>query len=216
MKYFFLKNNYFLLLILSLASILSFIILNQCLNTEELLYNSLVDVMSADKVNDTIEVKEKWNWLSYLISPLIILIRTSLVALCLSVGLFFYNTENNIKFKQFFKIALLGEFILASVGFIKFIYFYLIKTDFTLEDLQQFYPLSYTNYLDLKNIEPWLVYPLQTINLFEIAYFLVLVYGLHKLLKNKYSKSFEIVAVSYGSGLVIWLGLVMFLTLNIS
>jgi hypothetical protein len=36
------------------------------------------------------------------------------------------------------------------------------------------------------------------------------------LLKNKYIKSFEIIAISYGLGLTIWLGLVMFLTLNVS
>ena len=82
--------------------------------------------------------------------------------------------------------------------------------------MQQYYPLSYINFLDLEKIQPWLIYPLKTINLFEIAYFFVLVYGLWKLLKNKFSKSLEIVAVSYGSGLVIWLGLVMFLTLNMS
>jgi hypothetical protein len=83
-------------------------------------------------------------------------------------------------------------------------------------DIQQFYPLSYTNFLDVSTLEPWLVYPLQTINLFEIGYFFVLVYGTHKLLKNKYAKSFEMVAVSYGTGLLIWIGLAMFLTLNLS
>jgi hypothetical protein len=120
------------------------------------------------------------------------------------------------KFKDFFRIALIGEFVLVLVGFFKFGYFYFIKTDFTLQDLQKYYPLSYINFLELEKLEPWLLYPLQTINLFEIAYFFMLVYGLHKLLKNKYWKSFEITAVSYGTGLVIWLGLVMFLTLNVT
>jgi hypothetical protein len=136
--------------------------------------------------------------------------------LCLSIGVFFYDTENKIKFKQFFRIALLGEFVLLLVGYFKFTYFYFIKTDFTLADIQQYYPLSYTNFLDVATLEPWLVYPLQTINLFEIGYFFVLVYGVHKLLKNKYAKSFEMVAVSYGTGLIIWLGFVMFLTLNLT
>lgn len=185
-------------------------------NTKELITGFYSEQFAQEQIDQIIDNQEKWFWVSYLVSFIIILIRASLVSFCLNIGLFFYDIENKIKFKKFFKIALLGEFILVLIGYFKVSYFYFIKTDFTLEDLQQFYPLSYTNYLDLKNIEPWLVYPLQTINLFEIAYFLVLVYGLHKLLKNKYSKSFEIVAVSYGSGLVIWLGLVMFLTLNIS
>ena len=141
-----------------------------------------------------------------------------MVAICLSVGNFLYNINETTspKFKQFFRIALIGEFVLLFVGVFKFGYFYFIKAGFTLLDIQQYYPLSYINFLDIESLQPWLVYPLQTINLFEIAYFFVLVYGMWKLLKNKYWKSFEIVAVSYGTGLVIWLGLVMFLTLNMT
>lgn len=124
--------------------------------------------------------------------------------------------ERKIAFKRFFRIALFGEFVLVLVGCFKLGYFYFIKTDYTLQNLQQYYPLSYINFLDLEKIQPWLVFPLQTINLFEITYFFILIYGLWKLLENKYIKSFEIVAVCYGSGLIIWLGLVMFLTLNMT
>ncbi len=120
------------------------------------------------------------------------------------------------KFKDFFKIALFGEFVLLFVGVFKLLYFLLIKTDYDLLDLQRYYPLSLINFADIDNLEPWLVYPIQTINLFEVIYFLVLVYGMHKLLKNNYWRDFEITAVSYGIGLLIWLGLVTFLTLNMT
>ncbi len=120
------------------------------------------------------------------------------------------------KFKHFFRIALLGEFVLLFVGVFKFLYFLLIKTDYDLLDVQRYYPFSLINFADIDNLEPWLVYPIQTINLFEIAYFLVLVYGMHKLLKNKFWRDFEITAVSYGIGLSTWLGVVTFLVLNIS
>lgn len=186
------------------------------LNLDQLIYNFYVEYLAQEQVEKILESQQKWSWLGYAVIPLIILIRTSLIAICLSVGMFFYNMDHNFKFRQFFRIALIGEFILALVGFFKLCYFYFIKTDYTLQDLQQYYPLSYINFLDLEKIQPWLVYPLQTINLFEIVYFFVLVYGLWKLLKNKFSKSLEIVAISYGSGLVIWLGLVMFFTLNMS
>ena len=186
------------------------------LKTKDLMANFYSEQLAQEQIEQLLESQEKWAWVGYTILPLIILIRSSLVAICLSVGLFFYDTDNKTKFKQLFRVALLGEFVLVLVGYFKFAYFYFIKTNYTLEDLQQFYPLSYTNFLDLENISPWLVYPLQTVNLFEIAYFFVLVYGIHKLLQNKYAKSFEMVAVSYGTGLVIWLGLVMFLTLNMT
>lgn len=154
--------------------------------------------------------------LKVLVQFLLIISRILLVSQCLSIGLFFYDTEDNTKFKHLFRIALLGEFVLVLVGYVKFLYFAFIKTEYTLQDIQEYYPLSYINLLDLTKIEPWLIYPLQTVNLFEVAYFFVLVYGLHKLLKNNYWKSFEITAASYGTGLLIWLGLVSFLTLSIT
>jgi len=36
------------------------------------------------------------------------------VALCVSIGQFIYNVENTYKFKQFFRIALVGEFVLLN------------------------------------------------------------------------------------------------------
>ena len=209
-------NNYLLFFLLLVFSFIIGFFANYLLDTEELLVNFYSEQLAKQQLEQLLESQQKWAWLGYAILPLLILIRTSLVSFCLSIGLFLYDIENKIQFKQFFRIALIGEFVLVFVGVFKLVYFYFIKTEVTLQELQQFYPLSYINFLDVENLEPWLVYPLQTINLFEITYFFVLVYGMHKLLKNNYWKSFEITAASYGTGLAIWLGLVMFLTLNIS
>lgn len=209
-------TNYQLFICVVLLFISSVILSKNILLTKELIVNFYSEQIAQEQIEKVLKTQKKWEWVGYAIIPIIVLIRSSLVTMCLSIGIFFYNMEHNFKFKQFFRIALIGEFVLVLVGFFKLGYFYFIKTEYTLQDLQQYYPLSYINFLDITKIEPWLIYPLQTVNLFEIAYFFVLVYSLWKLLKNKFSKSFEIVAVSYGSGLVIWLGLVMFFTLNMS
>lgn len=210
------KNNYILFLVLLVFVLLSTVVFTNTLNIEQLTTNFYSEQLAQEQLDQFIESRQKWSWLSYVLMPLVILIRVSLVSLCLSVGIFFYNTESALKFKQFFRVALVGEFVLLWVGVFKWVYFYAIQHTFTLEDIQQFYPLSYINFLEVESLQPWLVYPLQILNLFEVTYFFVLVYGMHKLLKNKYWKSFEITAVSYGTGLLIWIGLVMFLTLNIS
>ncbi|MCF6350340.1 MAG: hypothetical protein L3J23_04845 [Flavobacteriaceae bacterium] len=213
------KSKYYLLVLLGLSFLINFSS-KYFIDFKELTYNFYSEQLAQEQLEKLIENQEKWSWLVYIVLLIIVLLRSSLVALCLSVGNFFYNIdedeEQEPKFKQFFRIALLGEFVLLFVGVFKLLYFLFIQTDYTLLDLQQYYPLSFVNFLDLETLEAWLVYPLQTVNLFEIAYFFVLVYGLHKLLKNKYWRSFEMVAVSYGTGLAIWLGLVMFLTLNMS
>lgn len=209
------KSN-MLFLIVVLLSVFTTILIKYLLGIDKLYYNYYSEKLVQEQVENIIVLKNKWEWIGYVIIPLLVLIRTNLVALCLSIGMFCYNMEHPYKFKQFFRITLLGEFVLVLVGFFKLGYFYFVKTDYNLLDLQQYFPLSYINFLDIDNIEPWLIYPLQTINLFEIAYFFVLAYGLWKLLKNNFSKSLEIAAVSYGSGLVVWLGIVMFFTLNMS
>ncbi|MCI2230032.1 hypothetical protein MC378_12710 [Polaribacter sp. MSW13] len=209
-------NNKILFLLIIVLVLVSTFLFNYLLNIDGLIYNFYSEQLAKEQIGELLENQKKWSWINYLIMPILILLRTSLVAFCIEVGVFFYNIENKIKFKKIFRIALLGEFVLILVGLSKVVYFYFIDTTYTLEDLQQFYPFSYINFLNIDNLEPWLIYPLQIINLFEVAYFFVLVNGLHKLLKNKYIKSFEIIAISYGLGLTIWLGLVMFLTLNVS
>lgn len=209
-------SNIKIFVTLNFFIILFSLISKNLLFTENIFINSLIEQLTYDQIEEVLNFQKKWEWVGYIIIPIIILIRSSLVGFCLSIGMFLYNMDHNYKFKQFLKITLIGEFVLALVIIFKLGYFYFIKTDYTLQDLQQYYPLSYINFIDITKIEPWLIYPLQTINLFEVAYFFALAFGLWKLLKNKFSQSFEIAAVSYGSGLVIWLGLVMFFTLNMS
>jgi hypothetical protein len=112
----------------------------------ELVYKYYSDILTSDNIQNVIEMNKKWEWLGYTIIPLVILLRSSLVAMCLSIGMFFYNMEHNLKSKQFLRVALLGEFVLVLVGFVKLFYFLVIKTDYTLKDIQEYYPLSYINF----------------------------------------------------------------------
>jgi len=185
---------------------------------DELIINSLTEQFTSTQIQGVIESQEKWAWLPYVIIPLFILLRSSLVATCISVGHYLYHIDDmvSIKFKHFLNIAIKAEVVLLFVGLSKLVWFGFIDTNFTLEDLQQFYPLSITNFLDVQNIDTWLLYPLQTLNLFEVIYWFALAYGLFELVKGKFWKSFQITIVSYGTGLVIWVVCIMFFTLNMS
>jgi len=209
-------NNYILFLAIVVFNILIILLIKYGLGIDKLVYNFYAEQLAKDQLQKLLSAQQKWAWVGYAIIPLMVLIRSSLVALCLNIGVFFYDIERKIAFKKYFRIALMGEFVLVLVGLVKFGYFYFIKTDFTLQDLQQYYPLSYINFLDRTNLQPWLIYPLQTLNLFELAYIFVLVFGVRKLLKNTFTKSLEMVAISYGTGLLIFMGLIMFLTLNMT
>ena len=101
------------------------------------------------------------------------------------------------------------------VGIAKIIWFYFFQTNYTLKDIQYFYPLSALNIVDYKGLEPWFIYPFQTLNLFELAYWLILAFYIGKATETNMDNGLKIVASSYGSALLLWVITVMFLYLII-
>ncbi|WP_296344452.1 hypothetical protein [Winogradskyella sp.] len=137
-----------------------------------------------------------------------------IIATILDLGCFIFNKK--IKFKKIFNIVVKAEFIFLLVIIFKTAWFYFFQTNYTLEDLQYFYPLSAINIVGYEGIDAWWVYPLQVLNLFELAYWLVLGYLLGKALNSNFDKGISIVASSYGVALLIWVVGIMFFTLSAS
>ena len=203
-----------LFFILVLLSFLLGLISKNLLKLDDLLINTLAEQFSYEQIQETLDFQKKWRWLGYLFMPLIVLLKVSIIAAILDIGCFFF--EKNIKYKQLFNIVVKAEFVFLLVIVFKTIWFYVFQQEYTLEDLQYFYPLSALNIIGYKGLEPWYIYPLQVLNLFELIYWLILAYLLGKTLKVSTNKGFSIVASSYGIGLTIWVVGVMFLTLNIN
>lgn len=155
-----------------------------------------------------------WEWLSYLILPIVLYLKILIIAAIIAMGTIFI--EQKIKFSHIFNIVLKAEFIFLLPMVFKTAWFFFFKKEYTLEELQNYMPLSLESLFGYKNFEPWYIYPLQVINLFEVTYWIILSVLLAKLLQTTKSKALTLVASSYGVGLVIWVVGIMFLTLNIS
>jgi len=184
------------------------------INVEELVLNSLIENFSLSQIENYLSSKERWEYFSYLIIFIMLLLKTAVIAAILDAGCFFFSKE--IKYKKLFNIVVKAEFVFLLVIVFKTAWFYVFQQDYTLEDLQYFYPLSALNIIGYEGLQPWFVYPLQVLNLFELAYWVILAYLLGKELKVSTDKGMSIVASSYGVGLLIWVVAVMFLTLNMS
>ena len=78
-----------------------------------------------------------------------------------------------------------------------------------------FYPLSLINLFTQTEVAKYWIYPLQSVNLFQIAYILMLAIGFAKVSSVKREKSDVIVLVTYGSALILWIAFIMFLTIDI-
>ncbi len=207
-------NTTYLFFILVFLSFGISFLSKEILKTDELLLNSLAEQLTQEQIQNALNFREKWQWVTYIIIPLLLLIKISVIALLLDLGAFFFNQE--IKYKKLFNIVVKAEFVFLLVIVFKTIWLYFFKTNYSLEDLQYFYPLSMLSVIGYEGLESWYIYPFQTVNVFELAYWFILAYLLGKALKVSTEKGFTLVASSYGVGLLIWIVGVMFFTLNMS
>ena len=191
------------------------------LKINKLVSISLNDKLTIDQIESFIIFHKRWEWVSYALIPLLLLVKTALIASVLYIGTFFYS-KAKVTFKQLFNAVVKAEFVFLGVGVLKIIWFYFFETNYTLEDLQYFYPLSALNIVGYQGLDAWFIYPLQVLNLFELAYWLLLAYFIGKLAFTEKDKGkpmdlgFKIVASCYGSALLLWVVVVMFFTLNYS
>ena len=196
-------------------------LLKELLKLDQLTYNKLTETLSFNQVEKILQFQKKINNWLYLVLPLLMIFKIFLISSVLYIGTFFYS-KAKVTFKQLLNAVIKAEFVFLGVGVLKIIWFYFFQTNYTLEDLQYFYPLSALNIVGYKGLESWFIYPLQVLNLFELAYCLLLSYFVGKLAFTEKDKGkpmdlgFKIVASSYGSALLLWVVVVMFFRLNYS
>jgi len=185
------------------------------LQTDKLLYNSVTEVLSSKELNQYFDFKNKWGWISNFIVPLYIAAKVSIVSIILNIGSYCL-TLKNLSYKSLWNITVKAEFIFLIVGICKIFWFYFFQTDYTLKDIQYFYPLSALNITGYENLETWFIYPFQVLNLFEISYVIYLGFQIGKLTSTNTDYGLKIVGLSYVPTLLLWVATVMFFTLNYS
>ena len=212
------KNNFYIFLIVLFAHIFILYFTSYFLEINSKIIDFLAKDYPSSVVQNYIESQKKWWWVSYVTTPVLIGIKVLLVAFCLNFVKIISEKLEDVKFRDILTVVLIAEFVFIIAGFYKFFNFYLIDTDYTLETLQTYYPLSLINYKEAISTEKWLAYPLQLLNVFELMYWGVLAWGIWQLADKKisYQRSLGYVALTYGIGLLFWVGVVCFLILSVS
>lgn len=199
--------------------LLSFYILTQALMdwlvlTDEVIYDSLINQISYNRITELLDQGKKWRWVPYIFLPLLITLKIVIVLICFSIGALLANIQ--LSLRQIFSVCIISEFIFLIPAIIKLLWFLFIKTDYTLQDLHFFSPLSMISLFNPTELDPWLVYPIQLLNVFELLYWIALAWQLQEVLEKPFAESFGFVAKTYGVGLAVWVVVVMFLTVSIS
>lgn len=209
------KAPFFKLTVLSIILIFLSEIANITLNFRGLYFNSLAKQFTSKQIKEYLEFQDKWKLVGYLIVPILVIIKTVLITSVMYIGVFIVN-KSVVAFKSVWRIVINSEFIFLFIPICKIIWFSFFQTEYKLVDIQYFYPFSALNFIDHKELEPWLIYPLQTLNVFELAYIIILSYQIGALTKTNADTGLKIVASSYLPALLLWVTVVMFFTLNFS
>ena len=202
-------NSWWIFTGICLLSLFSTWYLQNKVLTDEVYYNSLADRLTADRIDSVIHTQHRFGLLSYLMVPVGLLIRIIFGSFCLFTGLQF--TAHTLPFNTVFRIALFAEIAFSANTLLRLFLLSFFKEINTFQELQSFAPLSIFSLMNASAVPAYLQYSLQTLNLFEGMYCLLLAAGLCFFLKQPLHKTVGLVLTSYGLGLLCWMVCIVFL-----
>ena len=207
------QNAWFIFAALCLGYATTSYIQDTFIVTKEVYYNSLGEQLTMDRIDTMLERQTELKFVSYLFLPFIIVLKATIVALCLNCGMMMINYP--IHFGSLLKLVLRSS-IVFLIGKLALTCILLFSTIQTFDDLVATNKFAITGFIDKANIPTWLMYPLSTLNVFELAFWLLLTAGISSLLEKSFKVSLGFVAMTYGLGLLIWMTFIVFLQLNLS
>ena len=203
-----LKNGHFLVLLISITWIIvyfqqEYLIIDQLKN---------FDVLGQHK-EKVLEAFQKYRWLSFIFTPLLILLRIFYSSITLFLGDILAVNNQKHRFGTYFNVSIKADviFLLSSLVLLLLIIY---------EGVDQaevvFSYLSLQGLFNAQVIEPWLFVSLSSINIFEVIYWLFLAFLYMVTTSSSYVKSLKFVASTYGVGFLLYVILMSFIALYLT
>lgn len=208
-----LKNLYLLGSVMLFSCLITYLF-SHLLLTRDTYYHSYGEQLELSRIDELFKLQTRYSWLSILLIPIWLLIKNAVVSLCLQIGLLVQGIK--LGYSKTFKIAIAAEFVFLLPQLIKLCWFLLVKTEYSIIDVQQFYPFSVLNLFEHKDLPAFLIYPFQTFNVFEILYWICLAGGLKKSLGSTIDEGIRVVFYGYIPALLLWVLCVTFIVVSIS
>ncbi|MFT4202379.1 MAG: hypothetical protein QM610_00560 [Chitinophagaceae bacterium] len=213
MKELYVFNFWYLFLSIVLLYLVVTYLTNTYIYTDSFYYQMLSDKFDSDRVMEIIHSQVRFQYIGYLVLPVVILLKLVIIAGVLYIGLFLFDGHS--QYKHCLNVVLVAELVSVVVVIIRTGWMLVYRPQ-NANDIQYFSPLSLTQLLNLDKIPKYLFYPLQLCNVFEVAYWLLLAYGIMAFTNWKFGKSMRLVASSYGIALAVWAVVVVFIQVQFS
>lgn len=141
--------------------------------------------------------------LQYFSVPVFYLWKFSVITVFLWISSFFFGYR--LLYTQIWKLVMLMELVFIFPEIIKIFWFIGDTTNVDYWEIKAFYPFSILSLLNFETIAERWHYPLKAINVFEIIYWFLLLFGIHSLANKKLKIARWIVITGYIIPFFLWL-----------
>lgn len=141
--------------------------------------------------------------LQFVSIPIIYAWKLTVIAFVLWIGCFLYGYR--ITYGQCWSVALVSEFLFLVPELLKIGWFLFFDQDPSYHAVRSFYPFSLMHFFHYDQIDKRYAYPLKALNLFEVAYWCLLTWGIHDYAHKKLKVAGLIVVSSYVLLFFLWL-----------
>lgn len=193
-----------------LTGILLALLADTFLYSEEIYYNSISEGLTLERVERVLAFKADYYWLQYVLYILFESISLLFGTLLLCLGAFLFNLK--LSFNKCLKVCIIGSFVFFLPHIIKIIWFTLVEEEATLAAIRSFYPLSLLTFFDRATLPYWLVYPIFSVSITRITYFVVLIIAMKKVFESSYKTISSLVLSVMGAWWLIWTVFIVFLS----
>ncbi len=144
------------------------------------------------------------NVLKFFSVPFVYLWKFTVIAFVIWVGCFLFGYR--VTYAQCWGVVIGAEFVFLIPEVLKIVWFMVVETDPDYYAVRAFYPFSLMHFIEYSSIDKKWAYPLRALNLFEVMYWFALVSGIHHYARKEKKIVWAIVACSYISIFILWLG----------
>jgi len=197
-----------------LVELLILLVSQTILIDEIVFFNTYSEQLTYELSMEIFSAMRSYSWISYAITPILLLLKFSALSVLIYIGVFFSDLHKDITLGKIFKVVVVSEIVFVVASVIKMLWFILFAGNYTLDDMNFFYPLSLINLFSRSEVASYWVYPLQIVNIFQVFYVLLLAFGLSRIGSVKKISVDRIVLSTYVPAMAVWIAMILFLTID--
>ena len=197
-----------------LVELLILLVSQTILIDEIVFFNTYSEQLTYELSMEIFSAMRSYSWISYAITPILLLLKFSALSVLIYIGVFFSDLHKDITLGKIFKVVVVSEIVFVVASVIKMLWFILFAGNYTLDDMNFFYPLSLINLFSRSEVASYWVYPLHTVNIFQVFYVLLLAFGLSRIGSVKKISVDRIVLSTYVPAMAVWIAMILFLTID--